>query len=149
MERRLLVAADGSPAADRAVQVAVELASAQQAELIVLHVGDALRVFLDRNPTVEPSQEQLEELDPVLRSAAAVARAGGVPVRLVAADAHGAEQVAGVIAGVAEGNRAAMIVVGTRGHGEIVSSVLGSVSHALLRTTNLPVVVVGAPAVAA
>ena len=139
MERRLLVAADGSPAANKAVQVALQLAAAQRADVIVLHVTDALGRFLARNPTEEPSQEQLEEFDPVLRAAAQAARASSVPVQLITADVHGSERVAGVIAGVADGKAAGMIVVGSRGHGELASSVLGSVSHALLRTTTLPV----------
>ena len=141
MGRCLLVATDGSPAAVNAVQVGLGLATTQRADVVFLHVSRALRKFLEQHPSEEPTQEQLEQFDPVLHAAAAAAREKGVSAELVAADEHGAEHIAGIIAGVADGKGASMIVVGTRGHGDLVSSVLGSVSHALLRTTTLPVVV--------
>jgi nucleotide-binding universal stress UspA family protein len=94
-------------------------------------------------PQDGPSQQRIEEADPVLREAAEAARAHGVPARLVLQES---DMIAPELAGVAEGLEAEFLVVGNRGRGEIADVVLGSVSHDLLRMSAVPVVVVNARA---
>jgi nucleotide-binding universal stress UspA family protein len=143
-QNRLLIAVDGSPAADRAIQVGLDLAVAQSATATFAHVTDKARGLLKRQPAADPTEEQLLRLDAVLASAMEAARTRGVRADVEIADANGADGVAGAIVGLAQARGASMIVVGTRGRGALVSSVLGSVSHELLRTAPVPVVVVNA-----
>lgn len=142
----IVVAMDGSTAAEKALLVALDIAVGQQARVILLHATDAVRGFFVAHPADEPTPNELARLDPVLGAAARVAAERGVEAEIAVVDARGAESIAGAIAGFASGVDASMIVVGTRGHGDLVSSVLGSVSHGLLRSADVPVVVVNASA---
>ena len=141
----ILVAVDGSPAADRATDVGLELATAQAARVMFLHFSPIAGKLFRQSPDHGPSQDEIEAADPVLRNAAARARAREILFELKIVDEHGAGNMAAAISGIAEGTRARLVVVGTRGRGPISGAVLGSVSHALLSNSRLPVVVVHAP----
>ncbi|HTW99263.1 MAG TPA: universal stress protein [Acidimicrobiales bacterium] len=139
----IVVGIDGSPASDRAVEVAIELAEGRHAEVLFVHCSTEIAGALFAADPVHPdSQEHLEAADPVLRAAAEAARARGVRARVEVDGASGAGDIAAVIAGTADASDADLIVVGTRGRGELASVVLGSVSHALLHLSERPVVVV-------
>jgi nucleotide-binding universal stress UspA family protein len=141
----ILIAVDGSPAADRATDIGLELATAQGACVVFLHFSRIAEELFVRNPEHGPSQDEIEAADRVLHDAAAKARAREIPFELEIVDEHGAGNMAAVISGIAEGRSARLVVVGTRGRGPISGAVLGSVSHALLSYSRLPVVVVHAP----
>jgi nucleotide-binding universal stress UspA family protein len=141
----ILIAVDGSAAADRAALVGLELARAQGSSVVFVHFASIAGELFLRNPEKGPSQDEIEAADPVLRDAAGKARARQIPFELEIVNDHGAANIAADIAGIAEGRKAEIIVVGTRGRGPISGAVLGSVSHALLGASRLPVVVVHAP----
>lgn len=58
---------------------------------------------------------------------------------------HGASSVAAVIVGTAQGLGATMVVVGARGRGAITEAMVGSVSRAVMKMSNVPVIVVHSP----
>jgi len=137
---RILIATDGSLAANEAVQVGLDLAAERSAETTVIHVAPAVDVLpwsgigvpsafpheignADRQPLDEA--ERLAGLQGVTISTALLV---GEPVdEIVAfADAHDVD----------------LIVVGSRGHGAFASAVLGSVSLGVLHETRRPVLVV-------
>jgi nucleotide-binding universal stress UspA family protein len=141
LPKLIVIAVDGSPAADHATAIGLDLAVAQKAGVLFVHFSPIWRSLLESEPEHGPSQETIEREDPVLGAAARAARARGVDFELELADAHGSSDTADSIVGLAEGRDADLIVVGTRGRGAITGAVLGSVSHQLLGISRLPVVV--------
>ncbi|MEU0005593.1 universal stress protein [Streptomyces sp. NPDC006314] len=139
----LLLAVDGSPAGEPAVEFAFAEAALRGADLVALHVWntwsepasegpvDPLNVVADAERLREQEQRALDEtLSPWQRSRPLVS----VERRLV----HSRIRPA-----LIEASRdAQLVVVGTRGRGGFKGLVLGSVSQALLHHAHCPVAVV-------
>jgi nucleotide-binding universal stress UspA family protein len=143
--KRILVATDGSAPANEAVELGVELARDEGAELVFVHVvptadlvsmnGFGLMGYVPYEPT--------EWDEHVLEDAQAVAENEGVP-------AGGALLRGDPVAEItrhADTIEADLIVVGSRGHGAFTSALLGSVSRGILGMSKRPVLVVRAVAV--
>ena len=141
----VLVAIDGSPAARRATHVAIDLAAALGVEVVFVHGSTRVagRLF-ERNPNTRDSGERVAEADDVLAVAAQAARERGVAHRLEVVGEESTGDVAADIVGFAEAEEASLIVVGSRGLGNLRRALLGSVSRAILDATDIPVVVVHA-----
>jgi nucleotide-binding universal stress UspA family protein len=140
----VIVAIDGSPAAQRAARVGVELARALAVELVLVHGSSAIaRALFAENPDTRDTSERVAQADSVLASAAELARAADVPYRLEVVGEESTD-VAADIVGFADAERASLIVVGSRGLGAVRSALLGSVSQAVIGATDVPVVVVHA-----
>ncbi len=139
----IVIGVDGSPASQQATEVGLRLAGSLGAHVTFVHFSPLADKLDQEDPDNGPSQQRLEEADRVLRQAAEGARARGVPAELVL---YESDMIAPELAGTAEGRGADFIVVGNRGRSEVADIVLGSVSHELLRMSNVPVVVVHAGA---
>lgn len=141
----VVVAVDGSPASRRATRVGVDLARALGVEVVLVHGSARVagRLF-ERNPNTRDTEERVAEADAVLAEAAEVARESGVAHRLEVVGEESAGDVAADVVGFAEAERASLIVVGSRGLGNVASTILGSVSRSILDATDVPVVVVHA-----
>ena len=145
--KKILIATDGSPSAQEAVDVGLELAVEQGAAVTFLHVVEALEIVASPFGPTLPSRHELPdpELEPVLAQA------------LAAAAEQGVESTARLIAGipvdeiVRVGNQvgAELTIVGSRGHGTLKRALLGSVSHGVLDASGRPVLVVHAARVPA
>ena len=134
----ILIATDGSEAAGDALDVAIDIAK---------ETGAALQVLSVRPPQAAgragagPAILEVEERDGaehISQAAAAHAREAGVDS--TSHVAHG--DVVDCIADAAKMLRADLLVVGSRGHGPLSGAVLGSVSHALVRRSPVPVTIV-------
>lgn len=124
---RILVATDGSPESDRAVTLALEMATAKKAELVVQHVlefpGDAsaippegyLHGIVDRMMLPTPPRVRY------------VLDVGGPAERIMAR---------------AEQERAGLVVLGARGLGRVKGALLGSVSQRVAAASPTSVLVV-------
>lgn len=139
--KRILIATDGSPSAADAVDVGLELAREEGAEVTLLHVlppdeweygtrGTALR------PIAHPVE--IDESETALNEAVLAAERAGVPFDrvLVAGD------TVDVILDTAEESGADLIVVGSRGLGAVRSALLGSTSLGVLRRAECGVLLV-------
>lgn len=145
--KQIVVAVDGSPAADAAADAAVELAAALEAPLLFVHGSPPIaEALFAAYPETAPPPEALLAADPVLAAADARARARGLEARVevIAEHGHGVE-LAAAIMGIALAAESAVVVAGSRGRGTLSGAVLGSVSHSLISHATLPVLVVHAP----
>ncbi len=135
--KTIVVATDGSPVAQQAVDFAAGLAKATGATLHTITVeepppggkGGAIRIF--ETETAAGSTRIAE---------AAAARATELGATAQAHIAHG--DPAHAIAGASSELGAEMIVVGTRGLGGMAGAIMGSVSHGLIKQASVPVTIV-------
>jgi nucleotide-binding universal stress UspA family protein len=143
--KRILIATDGSPSAREAIELGLELARDEQAEVTFVHVLPPTQwelVGLYAAPGVIPRLPNLAEEDPEaakpLQEAVALAEEAGVPAKVELRAGSLAEEVVGA----ADTIDADLIVVGSRGLGGLRGAVLGSVSRGVVRRANRPVLVV-------
>jgi len=145
--KHIVVATDGSHGAGEAVCMGLELAAAEGARVTFVHafIPDEL-LYAGRVPGVVmpapvPSGSPPEsENDGPLLAASLEAKKAGVEhdTQLV-----GGDPVSAILA-CADEHDADLIVVGSRGHGALVSALLGSVSRAVVTRAKRPVLVVRA-----
>jgi nucleotide-binding universal stress UspA family protein len=145
---RILIATDGSESAHEALEFGLELAEEEGATAFLVHVAPAVEVVPCANFAAPAPRvpHELDEYDRVpLIEAAEIAARKGVDAKTELLLGNPADEI------VAFGDTidADLIVVGSRGHGAIVSVLLGSVSRAVLRESRRPVFVVRGVHVAA
>jgi len=135
---KILVAVDHSPAADRAVLAARDLAVLSNGEVWVLHLREhEAGSKVGPVPPSETSKEATASVDAVVKvfTDAGVKAHGevwntifGYAAREIVADAKNHE--------------VDVIVMGSRGHGDLVGLVLGSTAHKVIHLTDRPVLVI-------
>ena len=136
--KTILVATDGSEAAEDALEVAIELAREAGAKLEVLSVQEPLPHGRAGSGPPMLEVEQPHGAEHIAEAAAQKARDAGVE-----ATPHAPRgEVADVLAGAATKLGADLMVVGSRGHGPLAGAVLGSVSHALVSRSPVPLTIV-------
>ena len=146
MYQRILVPVDGSPAASRGLDEAIELARNQDAELLLVHVidewklaaGDIAAVNLDAG-----ARRLREAGAPLLRDAQARARQAAVPADSVLLEQMGQPVGASIIQRAREWP-ADLIVCGTHGRRGVRRLLLGSDAEYIVRHTPVPVLLVRA-----
>jgi nucleotide-binding universal stress UspA family protein len=135
---RILVAFDNSSHAWRALEQAIALAEPRGGQLTLLTVVREPRVV------ASPYAVPVVEIDDLVAEAEAALEkaAASVPdtiqVKTVVRKGNSAEE----IIRRAEVGGDDFIVIGTRGHGDAASLVIGSVSHEVIRRSPVPVLVV-------
>jgi len=136
MYDRLLAAVDQSEVSPRVIAAAKELASMSQGRVWVLHLRE--REFGRLGLTPIESDEEARE--PVRAGVDALTQAG--------IDAHGEvrETVFGhaarEIVKDAQEHDASLIIMGSRGRGDLTGAILGSTAHKVIHLTDRPVMVV-------
>jgi nucleotide-binding universal stress UspA family protein len=138
MYEKILVAVDYSEASTRALVAARELAELSHGEVWVLHLRE--RELAAKAGAVPPSETSDEATSAVDASVDLLARAG--------IKAHGEVRTtfygyAGrEIVNDAKEHDVDVIVMGSRGRGDIAGLVLGSTAHKVIHLTDRPVLVV-------
>ncbi len=136
---KILIATDGSCPAREALAFGLDVAARQGAEVVVVHVVPALDVV----PTSAFGVPGALPHTPTAADLVALEEASGL-----AAEAGVAAQTA-LLAGnpvdeivtYADSADVDLIVVGSRGHGAVKSTLLGSVSEGVLHESRRPVLV--------
>ncbi len=131
--RRVLLAIAGGDDLLPGVRAAIAAASAPGAEVLVVHVAQAI-VGIQGFAYVEPDEEIRETID----KATALLKEAGIKFDSMVVDEG---PVAKAVAGIAAKWEADLIVVGGSRMGDLGSLMLGSVTHDLLRATARPVLV--------
>jgi nucleotide-binding universal stress UspA family protein len=131
----ILLAVDGSPYAERAAELVRRLAGGGDdvvvlnvTEIMPVHGGATVELDLDREG-VEAARRFGEELEQA-----------GVPVKLELVRAF-IGHVAKVIVQSAREHEAGVIVLGSRGRGDLTAALLGSVAHKVIHLADRPVLV--------
>ncbi|MFN8223095.1 MAG: universal stress protein [Gaiellales bacterium] len=138
----IVVATDGSPSADVALDEALALAHQTGDSVMAVTVWQALQgdFGLAYPPTAVLSElldSERRHAEETLERAADAARAAGVPfqARLLTGDP------ASQICALADEVEARLIAVGTHGHGAMMRLLVGSVSAAVIKEAHRPVLV--------
>jgi nucleotide-binding universal stress UspA family protein len=136
----ILIATDGSPEAREAVDYGLELAAGEDAEVVLLQVIPPIDwTQLERGAVIRPIPEEIAlRRSFALEEAAKLAASHGVPI---AAEVLAGDPADEIVA-YADNHDVDLIVVGSRGRGTLASTLLGSVSHAVLQEARRPVLVV-------
>ncbi len=142
---RIAVAIDGSPTAQEALEVAIELAKAEGSELLVIAVAPVPPVFVAPNAPFVPTTMPVSTV-PRYRELveAAVRRAQEAGVASVSGVSDEGTVVEAILAQVNQ-QRSDLLVVGSRGLSTAQRLLLGSVSTALVNHAPCPVLVVRPP----
>ena len=137
----IVVGTDGSKRSEAALSESFDLAKRLGAKVLVVavaaHVSDRLGGSVHEGRV----SEHLNRARTALDAARTMAEEAGVQAEFEVFEGDAAEE----IATIAESRDADLVVVGTRGHGGIAGSLLGSVSADVVRRSKRPVVVVHEP----
>jgi nucleotide-binding universal stress UspA family protein len=133
----VVVGVDGSPAANAALDWAVNEADRRNAELVVVHA------WRDTYGTVVDDEEahDLRRVDAALELDIAIERARSIArgsVRGALVEGRAADAI------IESGFHADLLVVGSRGRGAVRSTLFGSVAHAVAERAKRPVAVIRA-----
>ena len=149
MFKSIVVGVDRSQHAMAALSQAVDIARTQQASLTVVI---AYSTVMPWGPVSPLPQTAVDEFIAGIRAdAQAIAdeAAAGIPKELNAVVRTVEASPVDAILDQAAAGRHDLIVVGSRGRGDASSILLGSVSHAVLHHSRVPVLIVHVPSVEA
>jgi nucleotide-binding universal stress UspA family protein len=140
--KKILIAVDDSPFAQRAVKIGIELAEAVKAEIAFVHVFDAAATPAGSWGFPADRISAMSELEGkrLLKKFR-----DGIPEKLAArlrvSDFLESGNAASTIVAVAKKWRADLIVMGSHGRGKVKGILMGSVSQDVLRKAPCPILV--------
>ena len=138
MFNRILAAIDGSPASEKVLAAAVDLATRYQAELIALSVAEMPEVVAMVDEVDEMRQSADNYFRQIGEAAVEYARSRGVKLRNVVVRGHAANE----IIRFAEAEGVNLIVLGRQGHSRITRFFLGSTTDRVSEHCHCTVMIV-------
>ncbi len=142
MFTKILLAVDGSAGSESALAYARDLALRDKAQLIVVNAFPPVPDYLGDPWRERVVNDHIGESQRITKQAANTLRDAGLNVIVEVLEGPPAN----AILQVADVRQCDLIVIGSRGHGELTSLLLGSVSHRVLAHAHVPVLVVKNPA---
>ncbi|MCS7056587.1 MAG: universal stress protein [Thermoflexales bacterium] len=139
MIKHILLATDGSAAAERAADMAASLAMRYDAKLTVVHAYHPIPIFLGEPNYSQAVERALESGTKLVQGVANRLRELGVK-EVIAELVEGA--ATDVILAMVETRNPDLVVVGSRGLGTWQGAFLGSVSMSVTQRAPCPVLVV-------
>jgi nucleotide-binding universal stress UspA family protein len=144
--RNILVAVDGSPAAEKGLREAIRVAEAEGGELVIVHVVDELQVYYAMEGAglgADVHERLREESRRILEKARTLAARRRLEAKIVMRETAGGS-AARVIVQEAKKQRADLIVLGTHGRRGVRRLVMGSDAEEVVRSAPVPVLLVRA-----
>lgn len=143
MSGKYVVASDGSPASNRALQFAVDQARSSGASILIAHVLEwSPYSFLTPEELEERHKRRSEELarakDALIDGLVASVSSQGIEVDSVIRYGH----VAKTLAEIAEQEASSQLFIGRTGHGSLSTRVFGSVAATLTQIAPVPCTIV-------
>jgi nucleotide-binding universal stress UspA family protein len=138
MFSQILLATDGSPNAEEALAYARDLAVRDKARVYVVCAFPPVPTQLGKPWYDCQIVSNISRSEKVAEQAAAKLREAGIDVVIEVLEGSPAD----AILCVADVQNCDLIVMGTRGHGDLASLLLGSVSHRILSNANVPVLII-------
>jgi nucleotide-binding universal stress UspA family protein len=139
MFKKILLAYDGSPGAERALATGIELARLHGADLVALAVQERLPRF---SGTIDEVQEEKafanQQCGRLLDGAQVQSRAAGVPLQTLTRPGHPAQ----TIVEVAKEGRFDLILVGHSGLSGVWAAFLGTTAEKVSRHASCSVLIV-------
>ena len=138
MYDKILVAVDQSPVSDRAVLAARDLAQLSHGEVWVLH----LREFeLGGKAGLLPARETPGEADAEVKASVEALTQAGVKAHGIVKNTMYGYAAREIVADAIELD-CGVIVMGSRGRGDLAGLVIGSTAHKVIHLTDRPVLIV-------
>ena len=137
MFHKILVAVDGSPNSHQAMTMATDLAQRYNASICLLHAFPHVSDLLGT-----PQYEHLLEARSAIGNQLLEATRKQLPASLVVEQQLLEGPAAPAILRVADEERCDLIVLGSRGYGQLTGMLLGSVSNVVAQRAHCPVLIV-------
>ena len=138
MYDKVLVAIDHSPVSDRAVLAARDLAQLSNGEVWVLH----LREFdVGGRAGVLPPRETRDEADAEVTASVEILTKAGVKAHGIVKKTMYGYAAREIVADAIELD-CGVIVMGSRGRGDLAGLIIGSTAHKVIHLTDRPVLIV-------
>jgi nucleotide-binding universal stress UspA family protein len=138
MFKKILIAYDGSIHSQRSLRCAQDLAQKYGAELVLVHAYHPVSRALGLSLFHQVEGEMIAVGQKVMQAAQSELVSSGLQITNELLEGPPAE----AILRVAETRQCDLIVMGSRGLGELQSALLGSVSHKVLHLSTVPVMIV-------
>jgi nucleotide-binding universal stress UspA family protein len=142
--RKILVAVDGSPAANKGLREATRLAREERARLVIVHIVNDFHAYysMEGAGLTANLREQLRQAGrKILDKAQALARRQGVEANTVLREIYGGPAAPEIVR-EAKKQRADLIVLGTHGRRGMTRLVMGSDAEEVVRSSPVPVLLV-------
>jgi nucleotide-binding universal stress UspA family protein len=138
MFRTILLAVDGSQYSEKAVELAKQLATATDDEVVVAHVTELLPARFQTSPGLDYEADR-EVIELAKRHVADLEEAGIKARTELRSAQYGG--IARIITNLAEDLDAGLIVMGSHGRGDLTALLLGSVAHKVVHLSQRPVLI--------